>query len=193
MSNIGCISRLKSRVSPAILKDNERNQKQMSNRTKPPKSTINLFRSTSSQKNRHDPSLLLLPESKYYRKQLEPLLGAAVDIDCDQFTLIPDTVEGKSCHRILLKNAEVVKAPIGRGVVLPIHIQHIWALVDDGWIDRNVLPQFCTLRIRGLLHLYNHNGEKNIGFQTFSVRPMQVDPSGNHNKEDQRSPDEFFG
>ena len=161
----------------------------MSNRIKPPKATTNLFQVTSSQKNKYDSSLLLLPESKYYRKQLEPLLGAVVNIDCDQFTLIPDTVGGKSCHRILLENADIVKAPVNRGLVPLIHIQHMWTLVDDGWIDRNVLPQFCTLHIRGFLYLYAHKGVKNIGLQTLSIRPRAMDIPDSHNKEDQRSLD----
>lgn len=165
----------------------------MSNRVKPPKATANLFQSTSSQKNKHDSSLVSLPESKYYRKQLEPLLGAVVNIDCDKFTLVPDMVDGKPCHRILLENADVVKCPTSRGLVPPVHIQHIWTLVDDGWMDRNEFPQFCKLHIRGFLYLYNHNGEKNIGLQTLSARPVQGDIPDNYNEQDQKPLDALFG
>lgn len=154
----------------------------MSNRKKPPMATTNLFQATSSQKNKHDPNLLTLPESKHYRTQLEPLLGAVVNIDCDQFTFIPDTVDGKPCHRILLKDADVIKVPVNRGVVPPIHIRHIWTLVDDGWMDRNSFPQFCKLRIRGFLYLYKHKDKKNIGLQTLSARPVQGDIPDNYNK-----------
>ena len=157
----------------------------MSNRVKPPKKTTNLFQQTSAQKHKHDSSLLMLPESKYYRRQLEPLLGAVVNIDCDKFTLIPDTVDGKSCHRMLLEKADVVKCPVSRGLEPPVHIQHIWTLVDDGWMERNEFPQFCKLHIRGFLYLYNHNGEKNIGLQTLSARPVQGEIPDNYNKKDQ--------
>ena len=98
----------------------------MSNRRKPPKPTTNLFQTTTSQKNKHNNYLLALPESKHYRKQLEPLLGAVVNIETDRFTLISDMVDGKPCHRILLENADVVKCPVNRNIKIPVHIQHIW-------------------------------------------------------------------
>ena len=154
----------------------------MSNRQKPAKTTTNLFQATASQKNKHNNYLLALPESKHYRKQLEPLLGAVVNIETDRFTLISDMVDGKPCHRILLENADVVKCPVNRNIKTPVHIQHIWTLVDSDWIDRNKFSQFYRLRIRGFLYLYDHNGEKNIGLQALSIRPVQKNVPDNHNK-----------
>lgn len=135
----------------------------------------NRFGPASSQKNwiQKEKWLQELPESKHYRKQLEPLLGARVNIYARFFLLKEDCVDGRPCVRILLKDAEITKCPVGRGVSPPIHIEHIWTVVDLEWVNRNIFSQSYFVKIRGLIYLYEKHGKKNIGLQTFSLRPVE--------------------
>ena len=136
------------------------------------KSTTNLWQRTYSHKNKNNPSLQDLPKARHYRVNLEPLLGSVVDIDCQSYIFTPAIVDNKPCLRILLVDGEVVKAPKSRKVDLPIKIQHIWTLVDKEWCIRNNISGSVKLRFRGFIYLYNHNGRKNIGLQTLSVKPI---------------------
>lgn len=48
--------------------------------------------------------------------ELEPLIGAAVDLECDDWGFIPGELGGMPCEKLLLKSVKLVKCPASRGV-----------------------------------------------------------------------------
>lgn len=57
-----------------------------------------------------------IPKGKHYVEELEPLIGAAVDLECDDWVFIPGELGGMPCEKLLLKSVELVKCPASRGV-----------------------------------------------------------------------------
>lgn len=57
-----------------------------------------------------------IPKGKHYVEELEPLLGAAVDLECDDWVFIPGELGGMPCEKLLLKSVKLVKCPASRGV-----------------------------------------------------------------------------
>lgn len=57
-----------------------------------------------------------IPKGKHYVEELEPLLGAAVDLECDDWVFIPGELCGMPCEKLLLKSVKLVKCPASRGV-----------------------------------------------------------------------------
>lgn len=133
------------------------------------KNGTNRFMVTKSQEHKFSIHIAELPEAKGYRKDLEPLLGAAVKIQCSNVVFIPSVVDGKDCFRVLLRNAEVISVPKSRGIEVPFTISHIWTILDCKWKDRNDYVSSSVLRLKGFLYLYKHHGKKNIGFQAFGA------------------------
>ena len=71
-------------------------------------------------------------------EELEPLLGAAVDLECDDWVFIPGELGGMPCEKLLLKSVKLVKCPTSRGVEYPVEIsKKIWTLWM--WISGNAL------------------------------------------------------
>lgn len=138
------------------------------------KSTTNLFQETKSQKRKFQQWVQSLPESTFYRKQLEPLLGAVIVVECYDWELLPAQVDGIPCDKILLRNANVIKCPASRNIKVPLPIQHIWTLVDAEWKIRNKDILTSGLKIRAFVYLYSHNNVKNIGLQTLSIRTTDI-------------------
>lgn len=132
----------------------------------------NRFMVTKSQERKFRRYIAKLPSSKFYRKELEPLLGAAVDLCCDEWKIIPSVVDGKECLRLLMLNVKIVKVPKSRGIDVPVVIEHIWTVLDKDWYERNSIQKGYILKLRGFLYLYSHHKMKNIGFQAFSAKPV---------------------
>lgn len=57
-----------------------------------------------------------IPKGKHYVEELEPLIGAAVDLECDDWVFIPGELGGMPCEKLLLKSVKLVKCPASRGV-----------------------------------------------------------------------------
>lgn len=133
----------------------------------------NRFMVTKSQERKFRQYISALPPSEHYRKELEPLLGAAVNLCCEKWKVIPSIVDGKECLRLLMINAKIVKIPKSRGVEVPIVIKHIWTVMDKGWYERNNVQKGCILKLRGFLYLYSHHKMKNIGLQAFSAKSIE--------------------
>lgn len=130
-----------------------------------------------------------IPKGKHYVEELEPLIGAAVDLECDDWVFIPGKLEGVPCEKLLLKSSRLVKCPKSRDIKYPVDIsKKIWTAVDadfrerlelKGKIDKykSGIHGITPIRMRGMV--YEHkvfidgiNGKfikKNIGFQCFSI------------------------
>lgn len=133
-----------------------------------------------------------IPKGKHYVEELEPLIGAAVDLECDDWVFIPGELGGMPCEKLLLKSSKVIKCPKGREIKCPVEIsKKLWTAVDADFMERlglegekeKYMPGICgttPIRIRG--RVYEHkvfidgrNGKfikKNIGFQCFSMRKV---------------------
>ncbi len=132
-----------------------------------PSKCVNKFQNTKSAQRKFKQYIAELPPSKYYRKDLEPLLGAAVKLKCNTFKLIPYVVDNVPCLNLLLRNAVVSSVPRSRGIPNGLIIEHIWTVLDAGWKDRNPICGTGTLTLKGFIYLYSHKRHKNIGFQAF--------------------------
>lgn len=78
-----------------------------------------------------------IPKGKHYVEELEPLLGAAVDLECDDWVFIPGELGGMPCEKLLLKSVKLVKCPTSRGVEYPVKIlKKIWTAVDADFRER---------------------------------------------------------
>lgn len=130
-----------------------------------------------------------IPKGKYYVKELEPLIGAKVDLECNDWVFIPGELDGIPCEKLLLKSVKLVKCPVSRGVECPKEIsKKIWTFVDADFRERLGLKgekeKYRTgihgkisIHIRGMV--YEHKVfidgktgkfiKKNIGFQCFSM------------------------
>ena len=130
-----------------------------------------------------------IPKGKRYVEELEPLLGAVIVLECDDWVFIPGELGGMPCEKLLLKSVKLVKCPASRGVECPVKIsKKIWTAVDadfrerlglKGKIDKykSGIHGRTPIHVRG--RVYEHkvfidgiNGKfvkKNIGFQCFSM------------------------
>lgn len=78
-----------------------------------------------------------IPKGKHYVEELEPLIGAAVDLECDDWVFIPGELGGMPCEKLLLKSVKLVKCPTSRGVEYPVEIsKKIWTAVDVDFRER---------------------------------------------------------
>ena len=57
-----------------------------------------------------------IPKDKRYVEELEPLLGAVIVLECDDWVFIPGELGGMPCEKLLLKSVKLVKCPASRGV-----------------------------------------------------------------------------
>lgn len=71
-----------------------------------------------------------IPKGKHYVEELEPLIGAAVDLECDDWVFIPGELGGMPCEKLLLKSVKLVKCLASRGVEY-IKISFMLALVTS--------------------------------------------------------------
>ena len=131
-----------------------------------------------------------IPKCKHYVEELEPLIGAAVDLECDDWVFIPGELGGIPCEKLLLKSSvKLVKCPASRMVECPVEIsKKIWTAVDADFRERlglegekekskSGIHGRTPIHVRGIV--YEHkvfvdgiNGKfvkKNIGFQCFSM------------------------
>ena len=78
-----------------------------------------------------------IPKGKHYVEELEPLIGAAVDLECNDWVFIPGELGGIPCEKLLLKSVKLVKCPVSRGVECPVKIsKKIWTAVDADFRKR---------------------------------------------------------
>jgi len=130
-----------------------------------------------------------IQKGKHYVEELEPLIGAAVDLECNDWVFIPGELGGIPCEKLLLKSVKLVKCPVSRGVECPVKIsKKIWTAVDADFRKRlglegekekykSGIHGRTPIHARGIV--YEHkvfvdgiNGKfvkKNIGFQCFSM------------------------
>lgn len=133
-----------------------------------------------------------IPKGKNYVEELEPLIGAAVDLECDDWVFTPGELGGMPCEKLLLKSVKLVKCPVSRGVECPKEIsKKIWTAVDADFRERLGLEgekEKYKPGIHGTTPIHLHgmvyeckffidgiNGKfvkKNIGFQCFSMRKV---------------------
>lgn len=57
-----------------------------------------------------------IPKGKHYVEELEPLIGAVVDVVSDDWVFIPGSLGDMLCEKLLLKSVKLVKCPASRGV-----------------------------------------------------------------------------
>ena len=126
------------------------------------------YTSSSSWRNRNSTTVLNLPESKHYRKDLEALMGACITIQCANWKIFQDD---NRFDRILLLKAEITNFPSGRNYQGSLVIDHIWASVDKEWKNRNNIKDI--LRIRGIVYAYESRGCKNIGIHAVSIKALE--------------------
>ena len=70
-------------------------------------------------------------------EELEPLLGAVIVLECDDWVFIPGELEGIPCEKLLLKSSKVIKCPKGREVKCPVEIsKKLWTAVDADFRER---------------------------------------------------------
>ena len=127
-----------------------------------------------------------IPKGKHYVEELEPLIGAAIVLECNDWVFIPGKLGGMTCEKLLLKSVKLVKCPASRGVECQVEIsKKIWTAVDadfrerlglEGKIDRYKSGVHGTtpIRLRGMVYehkvfIYGKFIKKNIGFQCFSM------------------------
>lgn len=140
-------------------------------------------------KNKYRKEFCKMEKGKYYVEELEPLLGAVVNIECEDWVFIPGTLRGESCEKLLLKSSKLVKSPTGRNIKCPMKISRkIWMAVDSDLRERIELEEknnskfigvhgHTPIICRGRVYEYKVfiNGKKgkcvkkNIGFQCLSV------------------------
>ena len=126
-----------------------------------------------------------IPKGKHYVDELEPLIGAAVDLECDDWVFIPGELGGIPCEKLLLKSVRLVKCPTNRGVEFPKEIsKKIWTAVDVDFRERlglegekekykSGIHGRTPIHARGIVYEHNVfidgiNGKfikKSIGFQ----------------------------
>ena len=132
------------------------------------------------------------PKGRHYVEALEPLIGAVIVLECDDWVFVPGELEGIPCEKLLLKSSKVIKCPKGREIKCPVEIsKKLYTAVDADFRERlglkgekeKYMPGICgttPIRIRG--RVYEHkvfidgrNGKfikKNIGLQCFSMRQV---------------------
>ena len=127
-----------------------------------------------------------IPKGMHYVEELEPLLGAAIILECDDWVFVPGELEGIPCEKLLLKSVKLVKCPASRGVKCPVEIsKKLWTAVDADFRERlglegkkeKHMPGICgttPIRMRGMVYehkvfIYGDFIKKNIGFQCFSM------------------------
>lgn len=110
------------------------------------------------------------PRSRAYRRELEPLVGAVVRVECPDYELlhgspVPGAVE------LMLKRPQVVKAPASRKVDLPIELDRLRVLVDRDWPDRVPRPSpDAPLKMKAFVRKHvNSAGRVNIGLRVLSA------------------------
>ena len=78
-----------------------------------------------------------IPKGKHYVEELEPLIGAKIILECDDWVFIPGELGGMPCEKLLLKSVKLVKCPASRGVECPVEIsKKIWTAVDADFRER---------------------------------------------------------
>lgn len=129
------------------------------------------------------------PKGRHYVEELEPLIGAVVELESEDWVFIHGELEGVPCEKLLLKSSRLVKCPKSREIKCPVEIsKNLWTAVDADFRERlglegekeKYMSGICgttPIRIRGMV--YEHkvfidgiNGKfvkKNIGFQCFSM------------------------
>ena len=71
------------------------------------------------------------PKGRHYVEELEPLIGAVIILECDDWVFIPGELEGIPCEKLLLKSSKVIKCPKGREIKCPVEIsKKLWTAVD---------------------------------------------------------------
>lgn len=148
---------------------------------------------TKSQKYKFSHFLAEIPKGKHYVDEMEPLLGSVIDIECDNWVIVPGEIERVKCDRLKLKSAVIVKCPSGRNVEVPLKLnKKLWTVIDSdlkhrvGIVDskdkyRPVISGTSLIKLRGFVYehrLFIHGEKsnyvkKNIGFQCLSVRKVE--------------------
>lgn len=78
-----------------------------------------------------------IPKGKRYVEELEPLLGAVVELESEDWVFIPGKLEGVPCEKLLLKSSRLVKCPKSRDIKYPVDIsKKIWTAVDADFRER---------------------------------------------------------
>ena len=107
-----------------------------------------------------------IPKGKNYVEELEPLLGAAIVLECDDWVFVPGELDSIPCEKLLLKSSKVIKGPTGREIKFPVEIpKKLWTAVDADFRERlglegekeKYMPGICgttPIRIRG--RVYEH-------------------------------------
>ena len=95
-----------------------------------------------------------IPKGKRYVEELEPLLGAVIVLECDDWVFIPGELGGMPCEKLLLKSVKgkIDKYKSGIHGRTPIHVRgrvYEHKVFIDGINGKFV--------------------KKNIGFQCFSM------------------------
>lgn len=84
---------------------------------------------TSAQKYKFSHTLAKLPKVKHYIDEMGPLLGSVIDIECDNWVIISDEIEGVKCDSLKLESAVIVKCPSGRNVEVPLKLnKKLWTV-----------------------------------------------------------------
>lgn len=63
-----------------------------------------------------------ISKGRHYVEELEPLIGAVIVLECDDWVFAPGELEGIPCEKLLLKSAKVVKCPKNREIKCPVEI-----------------------------------------------------------------------
>ena len=71
-----------------------------------------------------------IPKGRHYVEELEPLFGAVIVLECDDWVFIPGELGGIPCEKLLLKSVKLVKCLASRGVEY-IKISFMLALVTS--------------------------------------------------------------
>lgn len=105
-----------------------------------------------------------IPKGRHYVEELEPLIGAVIVLECDDWVFIPGELEGVPCEKLLLKSSRLVKCPKSRDIKCPVDIsKKIWTAVDADFRERlgqegekeKYMPGICgttLIRIRGIVY-----------------------------------------
>lgn len=153
----------------------------------------NKLEMTRDQKHKFSHTLTKLPKGKHYIDEMDPLIGSVINIECDNWVIIPSKIEGVRCDRLNLKSAVIVKCPNDRNVEVPLKIsKKLWTVIDSDLKTRigianskdkyrPVISGTTLIQLRGFVYehrisIHGVSGnyiKKNIGLQCLSVRKVE--------------------
>ena len=109
------------------------------------------------------------PKSKNYRKELENFIDCeSIKVEASDFKIEKETdSNGGEYNKIVIRNASIVESKPKVNTDLPVIVEHLWLLVDNGFsLEENTQK----LIINATVTEYIHKDHKNLGINATTIR-----------------------